>query len=181
MKKGLFPREGSVKSIGKVTLKGNSLTLVGDGGRIGEKAPEFKALNNSLEEVTLDKFKNKIKLIASDPSLDTPVCDSEIKRFNDEAAALSKDIAIIFISMDLPFAQKRFCQDFDISKVETLSDHRDADFGEKYGILIKELRLLARAIFIIDKKDVIRYIELVPEVSSPPDYEKALKALKENL
>lgn len=170
-----------MKSRGKITLKGNFLTLVGDGVCVGEKAPGFKVLNNSLEEVTLDKFKNKIKLIASVPSLDTPVCDSEIKRFNDEASALSKDIAIIFISMDLPFAQKRFCQDFDINKVKTLSDHRDADFGEKYGVLIKELRLLARAIFIIDKEDNIRYIELVPEISSPPDYEKALRALREIL
>ena len=181
MKKNLFLRGDSMKSRGKVTLKGNSLTLVGDEVCVGEKAPGFKVLNNSLEEVTLDKFKNKIKLIASVPSLDTPVCDSEIKRFNDEASALSKDIAIIFISMDLPFAQKRFCQDFDINKVKTLSDHRDADFGEKYGVLIKELRLLARAIFIIDKEDNIRYIELVPEISSPPDYEKALRALREIL
>jgi len=163
---------------GIVSLKGNPLTLTGKEVKLGEKAPMFKALNNALEEVTLDRFKNKIKLIASVPSLDTPICDSEIKRFNDEVATLSKDIAIIFISMDLPFAQKRFCQAFDIKKVKTLSDHRDADFGEKYGVLIKELRLLARAIFIIDKEDNIRYIELVPEVSSPPNYDKALEALK---
>lgn len=163
---------------GIVSLKGNPITLTGKEVKVGEKAPMFKALNNSLEEVSLDKFKNKIKVVASVPSLDTPVCDSEIKRFNDEAASLRDDIIIIFISMDLPFAQKRFCQAFDIKKVKTLSDYRDADFGEKYGILIKELRLLARAIFIIDKEDRIRYIELVPEVSSPPNYDKALEALK---
>lgn len=162
----------------KVTLKGNPVTLIGNELKVGEKAPDFRALNIALEEETLGKFKNKIKLIASVPSLDTPVCDTEIKRFNDEVASLSKDIAIIFISMDLPFAQKRFCQAFDIKNVKTLSDHRNADFGEKYGVLIKELRLLARAIFIIDKEDKIRYIELVPEISSPPDYEKALVALK---
>lgn len=162
----------------KVTLKGNPVTLIGNELKVGEKAPDFRALNIALEEETLGKFKNKIKFVASVPSLDTPVCDTEIKRFNDEVASLSKDIAIIFISMDLPFAQKRFCQAFDIKNVKTLSDHRNADFGEKYGVLIKELRLLARAIFIIDKEDKIRYIELVPEISSPPDYEKALVALK---
>jgi len=166
---------------GKVTLKGNPVTLIGNEIRVGEKAPEFRALNSALEEETLGKFKDKIKLIASVPSLDTPVCDTEIKRFNDEAASLSKDIAIIFISMDLPFAQKRFCQEFEINKVKTLSDHRDADFGEKYGVLIKELRLLARAIFILDKYNKIRYIELVPEISHSPDYEKALTALKKVL
>ena len=170
--------EVDMESNSKVTLKGNPLTLVGAEVKVGEGAPDFKALDNGLEEVALDKFKNKVKLIASVPSLDTPVCDSEIKKFNDEAAALSKDIVIIFISMDLPFAQKRFCQAFDIKKVKTLSDHRDADFGQKYGVLIKELRLLARAIFIIDKEDNIRYIELVKEMSSPPDYNAALDALK---
>ncbi|MFC1623966.1 thiol peroxidase [Candidatus Omnitrophota bacterium] len=162
-----------------VTMKGSPLTLLGEGLKTGEKAKDFKVLSNKLEELSLDKFKNKIKLIASVPSLDTPVCDSEIKRFNDEASKLSKDLVIIFISMDLPFAQKRFCQANNINKVNTLSDHRDADFGLKYGVLIKELRLLARAIFIIDKSDIIRYVQLVRELSSPPDYEAALEALKE--
>ncbi len=163
---------------GVVTLKGNPLTLIGEGLKVGDNAPGFNVLTNALEGITLDKFKNKVKLIASVPSLDTPVCDTEIKRFNDEATSLSKDIVIIFISADLPFAQKRFCQAFDIRKVKTLSDHRDMDFGQNYGVLIKELRLLARAIFIIDKEDKIRYVELVPEMSSPPDYDKALAALK---
>ena len=144
-------KEANVELKNKVTLKGNPVTLIGSELRINEAAPDFKALDDGLQEVSLDKFKNKIKLIASVPSLDTPVCDLEIKRFNDEASKLAKDLVIIFISMDLPFAQKRFCQEFDIKKVKTLSDHRDADFGEKYGVLIKELRLLARAIFIIDK------------------------------
>ena len=161
-----------------VTMKGNPLTLLGEEVKIGEKAKGFKALNNNLEEVSSDKFKNKIKLIASVPSLDTPVCDLEIKRFNDEATKLSKDIVIIFISMDLPFAQKRFCQLNSINKVKTLSDHRDADFGLKYGVLIKELRFLARSLFIIDKDDIIRYVQLFPELSSHPDYESAIQALK---
>ena len=163
----------------KVTVKGNPVTLLGEEVSAGQKAQDFKVLNTSLEEVTLSNFKNKIKLIASVPSLDTPVCDLEIKRFNDEASKLSKDLVIIFISMDLPFAQKRFCQANEIKIVKTLSDHRDADFGQKFGVLIKELRLLARAIFILDKNDVIKYIQIVPELSSPPDYDQALSALKD--
>ena len=162
----------------KVTVKGNPVTLLGEEVSVGQKAQDFKVLNTSLEEVTLSNFKNKIKLIASVPSLDTPVCDLEIKRFNDEASKLSKDLVIIFISMDLPFAQKRFCQANEIKIVKTLSDHRDADFGQKFGVLIKELRLLARAIFILDKNDVIKYIQIVPELGSPPDYDQALSALK---
>ena len=162
-----------------VTLKGNPLTLLEEEIKIGQKAPDFIVLDNELKEVTLDKFKGKIKLIASVPSLDTPICDLQIKRFNEEAAKSSKDLAIIFISMDLPFAQKRFCQAYDIKKVKTFSDHRDADFGRKYGVLIKELRLLSRAIFVIDKDDIVRYIEYVPEVGSHPNYDSALSALKE--
>jgi thioredoxin-dependent peroxiredoxin len=162
-----------------VTVKGSAVTLLGEEVKAGQKAQDFKALNTGLEEVTLSSFKDKIKLIASVPSLDTPVCDLEIRRFNDEAAKLSKDLAIIFISMDLPFAQKRFCQANEIKAVKTLSDHRDADFGQKFGVLIKEMRLLARAIFILDKADVIRYVQIVPELSSPPDYEQALEALKD--
>jgi len=161
-----------------VKIKGNPVTLIGEEIKAGRKAEDFKVLNTDLGEVSLSGFKNKIKLIASVPSLDTPVCDLEIKRFNDEASKLSKDLVIMFISMDLPFAQKRFCQANDIKIVKTLSDHRDADFGQKFGVLIKELRLLARAIFIIDKNDVIRYIQIVPELTSPPDYDQALLALK---
>jgi len=164
---------------GVVTLKGGPLTLLGDEVKVGQKAEDFKALDSNLAEKTLVDFKGKIKLIASVPSLDTPICDMEIKRFNDEASKLSKDLAIIFISMDLPFAQKRFCQEFDINKVKTLSDHRDADFGAKFGVLIKELRLLARAIFILDKDDNVKYVEYVKELGNPPNYAAALKALKE--
>lgn len=161
-----------------VTLKGNPVTLVGDEVKVGRKAGDFKTLDHDLKDKTLGDYKGKIKLIASVPSLDTPVCDSEIKRFNDEMTKLSKDVVIIFISMDLPFAQKRFCQEFEINKIKTLSDHRDADFGLKYGVLIKELRLLARAIFLIDKDDVVRYVEYVKEVGMPPNYDLALKAVK---
>lgn len=113
------------------------------------------------------------------PSLDTPVCQLEIKRFNDEAAILSKDVLIIFVSMDLPFAQVRFCRENNIKKVKTYSDHRSADFGQKYGVLIKENRLLARAVFIVDKEQTIQYVEYVDDLSHPPDYESALSRLKE--
>jgi len=161
-----------------VTLKGNPVTLIGDEVGVGQKANDFKVLDHDLAEKTLGGFKGKIKLIASIPSLDTPICDLQIKRFNDEASNISKDVVMIFISMDLPFAQKRFCQEFKINKIKTLSDHRDADFGIKYGVLIKELRLLARAIFLIDKDDTIRYVEYVKEVGMPPDYEAVLGAIK---
>lgn len=162
-----------------MTMKGNPVTLLGDEVKVGQKAPDFTALTPDLAEQRLDGFKGRIKLIASVPSLDTPVCDLEIKRFNEEAANISKDVAILFISMDLPFAQKRFCHTFDIQNVKTLSDHRDADFGLRYGALIKEMRLLARAIFIIDRDDIVRYVQYVKELSTPPDYEAALKALRE--
>lgn len=164
---------------GEITMKGGPLTLVGAKLGVGSKAPDFKLLTNDLAQVTLADFKGKVKLIAAVPSLDTPVCDTEIKRFNDEAAKISKDVVIIFVSADLPFAQKRFCGEFNIKKVKTLSDHRETSFGVNYGVLIKELRLLARAIFIVDKEDVVRYVQLVKELSSPPDYDAALLALKQ--
>jgi len=160
------------------TVKGNPVILLGNELKVGDKAPDFTVWDSDLKEVSLTKFKGKIKLIASVPSLDTPICDLEIKRFNDEAARLSKDLVIIFISMDLPFAQKRFCHDNNIKKVKTLSDHRGGDFGSRYGVLIKELRLLARTIFILDKEDTIRYAEYIPELASHPNYEAALEALK---
>jgi thiol peroxidase len=163
---------------GVVTFQGNPLTLLGEEVKIGQKAPGFTVLDSDLQEVSLDTFAGKIKLIASVPSLDTPVCDLEIKRFNEEAAKISGEVAILFISMDLPFAQKRFCQSFDITKIKTLSDHKTADFGNKYGVLIKELRLLSRAIFVIDKSDVVSYIECVKEIADQPNYEEALEALK---
>ena len=162
---------------GVVTLQGNPLTLLGEEIEVGQKAPGFVALDSDLQEVSLDTFAGKVKLIASVPSLDTPVCDIEIKRFNEEASKISEDVVILFISMDLPFAQKRFCQSFDITKVKTLSDHKTADFGNKYGVLIQELRLLSRAIFIIDKSDIISYKEYVKEIADQPDYDRALQAL----
>lgn len=162
-----------------VKVKGNPVTLSGEELRTGQRAPDFVVLDNNLKEVKSGAYDGKIKLIASVPSLDTPVCDAEIHNFNKEAAGISRDVVIMFISMDLPFAQKRFCQDNDIDTVKTFSDHRDADFGLKYGVLIKELRLLARAIFIVDKTGTVKYVEYVPELSSHPDYKAALSALKD--
>ncbi len=159
------------------TLKGEPITLIGEEIRAGQSAPDFKVLTADLKEAGLSEFKGKVKLISSVPSLDTPICDLQIKRFNDEAANISKDITILFISMDLPFAQKRFCDAYDIKKVKTFSDHRDADFGVKYGVLIKELRLLSRAIFIVNEENKITYVEYVKEVGSHPDYKAALDGL----
>jgi len=161
-----------------VTIEGNPLTLIGEEAKAGDKAPDFTCLDKDLKEVKLGDYEGKTKVIASVPSLDTPVCDLEIKRFQEEATKLGDNIEILFISMDLPFAQKRFCDAFDIDKVTTLSDHRDADFGKKYGVLIKELRLLTRAIIILDEKDDIIYSEYVKEITQHPDYDAALGALK---
>ncbi len=164
---------------GEVTFKGNPVVLIGEEVKTGQDAPDFKVLTSDLKEVSLGDFKGRTKLIASVPSLDTPVCDLQIKRFNEEAAKAAKDVVVLFVSMDLPFAQKRFCQAYDIKKVKTLSDHRQGSFGVNYGVLIKELRLLARAIFVIDKNDKIVYVEYVKKLGSQPDYNAALGALKE--
>ncbi|MFH1847230.1 MAG: thiol peroxidase [Candidatus Omnitrophota bacterium] len=160
-----------------ITVKGKPLNLAGEKKEIGQNAPDVVLLDPDLNEVRLSKYFDKIKLIASVPSLDTPICDLEIKRFNDEAVKLSKEIVIIFISMDLPFAQKRFRQSYGIKKVHILSDHKNADFGEKYGVLIEEMRLLARAVFVVDKKDKIKYAEYVDELTNHPNYDKALAVL----
>jgi len=163
---------------GIITFKGNPLTLTGNETRVGDKAPDFTVLNGELKETGLKDFAEKVKVISVTPSLDTPVCDLQARMFNTEAAKLPADVAVLNISMDLPFAISRFCTSAGIDKVKALSDHRDASFGNGYGVLIRELRLLARSIFIIDKADVIRYIEIVPELSNEPDYERALEALK---
>jgi thiol peroxidase len=161
-----------------VTSKGNPLTLIGNGLKVGDKAPDFVALDKDLKEVRLKDFSGKIKVLSVTPSLDTPVCNLQATRFNEEAGKLPADIVIINLSMDLPFAISRFCSAGGIDKIRTLSDHRDASFGNAYGVLIKELRLLTRSIFVIDKDDTIRYIEIVPDITNHPDYNKALEAVK---
>jgi thioredoxin-dependent peroxiredoxin len=165
----------------KVTFKGSPLTLSGGGIEKGGPAPGFKALKQDLSETGLADFRGKVKILTSFPSLDTPVCDLQVKEFNKRSAGFSSDVAVIGISMDLPFAQKRFCQENDINNVTVVSDHRDASFGLNYGLLIKELRLLARSIIIVDKEDIVRYIQVVGELTNPPDYEAALKALQDIL
>jgi thiol peroxidase len=154
------------------------LTLVGVGLSTGDKAPDFSLLDNDLGEVSLSSFKGKVCLLVTVPSLDTPVCDMETRRFNEEAAKLGTDVVVLAISMDLPFAQKRWCGAAGIEQVKTLSDHRDASFGQAYGVLIKELRLLARTVFVVDQDGVIRYEQLVGEIASEPDYEAVLSAVK---
>jgi len=164
---------------GIVTMKGNPITLMGTEPQVGDKAPDFVAIDNDLNPVSFDSFRGKVCIVSSVPSLDTPVCDMETRRFNDEAGRLADDVEILTISMDLPFAQKRWCGAAGVDRVQTLSDHRDAAFGQAYGVLIKGLRLLARAVFVVDKEGTIRYMELVKEIASEPDYDSILTAVKE--
>lgn len=163
---------------GAVTFKGNPITLVGPEIKTGTQAPDFKLLANDLSEVTLASSKGKTRVISVVPSLDTPVCDLQTKRFNEEASKFPKDVIVYAVSVDLPFAQKRWCGASSATNVQTLSDHRETSFGTNYGTLIKELRLLTRAIFIIGFDDKIQYVEYVKEVTQHPNYDAALNALK---
>lgn len=164
---------------GLVTLKGNPVTLVGNEVKVGQKAPDAELVANDLSTVKLSALcRGKVCIITSVPSLDTPVCDMETRRFNQEAGGLGDDVTVLTISMDLPFAQGRWCGAAGVKNVRTLSDHRDAAFGTSYGVLIQGLRLLARAVLVTDKQGVVRYVELVKEVSSEPNYEAALNAAK---
>jgi len=161
-----------------VTMHGKPLTLGGRGLFLGTVAPDFTVLDQESEEVRLSQFKNRIKVISVTPSLDTQVCDLQLRRFNSEASQMPADVVVMNISMDLPFAIRRFCEVAEIDRAKALSDHRDASFGNAFGILIKELRLLARAVFILDRDNKVRYIEIVPELSNHPDYDKALQSLR---
>ncbi len=160
-----------------INMKGSPLTLMGPDINVGDRAPDFTVLDGELNSVSLNDYQGKIKIISVTQSLDTTVCDLQARRFNHEAAALPEDVVVLNISMDLPFAISRFCTAAGIDRVKVLSDYREASFGAAYGVLIKELRLLARSIFIIDKDNIVRYKELVPEQSHHPDYDKALSAL----
>jgi thiol peroxidase len=162
-----------------VTMKGNPLTLVGTMPKAGEKAPDFTAVGNDLSDVRLSDYAGKVVVIAAVPSLDTSTCERETRRFNKEASALGPDVQILTLSMDLPFAQKRWCGAEGIKDLRTLSDHRDAQFGKAYGVLIKELRLLARSIFVIDRQGAVRYVQLVKEQSEEPDYAGPLDAARQ--
>ncbi len=163
---------------GLVTFKGGPLTLLGDEVKVQQPAPDFAGLAADLTELRLSDLRGKVVLIVAVPSLDTSVCDMEVRRFNEEAAALGEDVEVLVVSMDLPFAQKRWCGAAGIENVRTLSDHRDASFGEAYGVLIKELRLLARSVWVVDREGTIRYEQLVPELTEEPDYDAALSAAR---
>lgn len=163
---------------GLVTMQGKPLTLVGHELKVGDRAPDFVALDSELNLISLNAYRGKVCIIASVPSLDTPVCEIETKRFNKEAAALGPDVRILVMSMDLPFAQKRWCAAEGVEHLQTLSDHRDASFGSAYGVLIKELRLLARSVFVVDRDGKVTYIQLVDEITREPDYNEVLKAVR---
>ena len=162
-----------------IKFKGNPLTLVGNELKVGDTAPDAEVLANDLSPMKISGFRGKVCVICTVPSLDTPVCDIQTRKFNEQAASLGDDVVVLTISMDLPFAQKRWCGAANVENVQTLSDHAKAEFGTAFGILIKELRLLARTVFVVDKEGIIRYIEIVDEVTNEPDYEAALSAVKE--
>ncbi len=162
-----------------VTLHGNPMTLVGNEVQIGQPLPDAVLANNDLQPVRLSDYKGKIVIISVVPSLDTPVCDMQTRRFNSEAAGLNDDVTILTISMDLPFAQKRWCGAAGVDRVTTLSDHQAAAFGQAAGLLIKELRLLARAVLVMDRDGIVRYYQLVKEVGEEPNYDTVLSAVKE--
>ena len=161
---------------GPVTFQGNPLTLLGNEVKAGRQAPDVELVANDLSPAKLSAFKGKVCILTSVPSLDTPVCDTETRRFNEAAGKMGGDVVVLAISMDLPFAQARWCGAAGIENVKTLSDHRDGAFGESYGVLIKNLRLLARAVFVVDKEGIVRYEEIVREVTDEPDYDGALEA-----
>ena len=160
---------------GVVTMRGNPLTLIGPEIKAGQKAPEFQAVGKGLAPIGLDQFKGKVKVISVIPSIDTPVCDAQTRRFNEEATKLG-GVEILTVSMDLPFAQARWCGAAGVDKITMVSDFKDHDFGTKYGVLMKETGLLARAVFVVDKNDNVTLAEYVKEVASHPDYEATLAA-----
>ncbi len=160
------------------TLQGTPMTLLGPELKAGDKAPDFDAIDSSLHPVNLAKTGKSVRVFSVIPSLDTPVCDMQTKRINEEAGKLP-GVDIYTVSMDLPFAQKRWCSAFGVDNVKMVSDHKFGSFGTNYGTLIKELRIESRAIFVVDKDGVIRHAEYVKEVADHPDYESALKAAKE--
>lgn len=164
-----------------VTMKGNPVTLLGREVKVGDKAPDFTALAGLGAPMGLKDLGDGVKVFNVIVSVDTPVCDVQTKRFNQEAAGLGDDVEIVTVSMDLPFALKRYCAAEGIDKVKTLSDYQDASFGESYGVLIKENRLLARAIFVVDRDNVVKYVEYVDDITHEPDYEGALSAVRSSI
>ena len=164
---------------GVVTFKGSPVTLVGPEITVGAQAPDFRVVGQDSNPVTLSHSQGSVRIISVVTSLETSVCDAQTRRFNEEAAKLPGQVQILTISMDLPFAQKRWCGAAGIDKVQVLSDHREASFGTAYGVLIKELRLLARSLFVIDRQGIVRYTEYVPEVATHPNYDAALSTARQ--
>ena len=169
---------GFTERKGVITFQGNPLTLIGPELKAGDKAPDFKVVDTALKSVTLASSKGKTRLISVVPSIDTPVCDLQTKRFNQEASKLPANVVVLTVSMDLPFAQGRWCGLAGADKVQMLSDYQEHSFGKAYGVLIKELQLLSRAVFVIGPDDQIQYVEYVKEITQHPDYDKALGFLK---
>ena len=167
------------KRTGVVTFAGNPIALLGKEVKVGDKAPAFTLLDNGLGEKTLADYAGKVKVISVVPSLDTGVCDAQTRWFNQNVSKLGDNVVVLTVSVDLPFAQKRWCGAAGIDQVETLSDHRDLSFGENYGFILEGLRLLSRGIVVIDKDDVVRYVEYVPEVTSAVNFDAAEAATKE--
>ena len=167
------------KRTGVVTFAGNPIALLGKEVKVGDKAPAFTLLDNGLGEKTLADYAGKVKVISVVPSLDTGVCDAQTRWFNQNVSKLGENVVVLTVSVDLPFAQKRWCGAAGIDQVETLSDHRDLSFGENYGFILEGLRLLSRGIVVIDKDDIVRYVEYVPEVTSAVNFDAAEAATKE--
>ena len=163
---------------GVITMKGNPMTLLGPGLSAGDAAPDFAVIDQGLQAVNLASTSGKVRLFSVVPSLDTPVCSVQTKRFGEELSKLPDGVQVCTVSADLPFAQKRWCGAEGV-EMTTLSDHRSLSFGEAYGVLIKELRILARAIFVVDAADKVTYVEIVPEIASEPNYDAALKAVQD--
>ncbi|OCS88338.1 thiol peroxidase [Caryophanon tenue] len=161
-----------------ITFKNNPVTLLGTEVKVGDKAPNFSILANDLSPVTLEDTAGKIRLISVVPSIDTGVCDQQTRKFNEAAAELGENVVVLTVSVDLPFAQKRWCAAAGIENVQTLSDHRELSFGQAYGVAIEELRLLARSIFVVDAEGTVTYVEYVSEATNHPDYDAAIAAVK---
>ncbi|MHB0947228.1 MAG: thiol peroxidase [Sedimentisphaerales bacterium] len=164
-----------------VNMKGKPLVLAGNEIKVGAQAPDFEVVGKDLSTVKFSSFAGKVCIISCVPSLDTSVCDIMTRRFNEEATKLGDDVVVLAISMDLPFGQNRWCIAADVKNVFILSDHRTASFGQAYGVLLKDLRLLARAVFVVDKESVVRYEEIVSEITHEPNYDEALEEVKKYL